>query len=245
MHPLLPSVLQRHKLAGFLAFHSSFHPGYSPPRRYVACQNERKGVLILSEFAGAAQSLGAGAILVNPWNVSDVAASIEDALTMSEAERAERHKHNFQHVTVHTAQAWADTFVSELNDTLVEAELRTLKIPPLLSPMRATEAFRASQNRLIVLVRRRTAKDTSIRALLGGELGLGVSVPTRATFAGFVFLHSRSAHVNLLRKCRTKSRMHGHAVWQGACSAVPKATCVLPFRSQSTTGRSWAQPGLH
>ena len=39
---------------------------------------------MLSEFAGAAQSLGAGAILVNPWNITDLAAAIEDALTMSE-----------------------------------------------------------------------------------------------------------------------------------------------------------------
>lgn len=39
---------------------------------------------MLSEFAGAAQSLGAGAILVNPWNITDMAAAIEDALTMSE-----------------------------------------------------------------------------------------------------------------------------------------------------------------
>ena len=40
--------------------------------------------LVLSEFAGAAQSLGAGAILVNPWNITDMAAAIEDALTMSD-----------------------------------------------------------------------------------------------------------------------------------------------------------------
>lgn len=46
------------------------------------------GVLVLSEFAGAAQSLGAGAILVNPWNITDMAAAIEDALTMSEQARA-------------------------------------------------------------------------------------------------------------------------------------------------------------
>ena len=39
---------------------------------------------MLSEFAGAAQSLGAGAILVNPWNITDMAAAIQDALTMSE-----------------------------------------------------------------------------------------------------------------------------------------------------------------
>ena len=32
--------------------------------------------------AGAAQSLGAGAILVNPWNINDMAAAIKAALTM-------------------------------------------------------------------------------------------------------------------------------------------------------------------
>eukprot|EP00955_Chlamydomonas_euryale_P063528 358696-Chlamydomonas_euryale.AAC.8 len=40
---------------------------------YVACQSDNAGVLVLSEFAGAAQSLGAGAILVNPWNITDMA----------------------------------------------------------------------------------------------------------------------------------------------------------------------------
>ena len=45
---------------------------------------------MLSEFAGAAQSLGAGAILVNPWNITDMAAAIEDALTMSDQVRQHR-----------------------------------------------------------------------------------------------------------------------------------------------------------
>ena len=31
---------------------------------YVACQQRNRGVLILSEFAGSAQTLGSGAILV-------------------------------------------------------------------------------------------------------------------------------------------------------------------------------------
>ena len=37
------------------------------------------------------------------------------------------------HVTIHTSQTWADTFISELNDTHVEAELRTKHIPPQVS----------------------------------------------------------------------------------------------------------------
>ncbi|KAH9554672.1 hypothetical protein CY35_08G075700 [Sphagnum magellanicum] len=120
---------------------------------YVACQNSKKnqGVLVLSEFAGAAQSLGAGAILVNPWNIREMYGAIEGALTMPENERNERQRHNFTHVTTHTAQAWADTFVSELNDTIVEAELRTLRIPPHLPLETAVGRFRASKNRLLIL----------------------------------------------------------------------------------------------
>jgi trehalose 6-phosphate synthase/phosphatase len=37
--------------------------------------------------------------------------AIEEALKMKDDERKERHRHNFTHVTTHTAQAWADNFV--------------------------------------------------------------------------------------------------------------------------------------
>ncbi|CAA7410212.1 unnamed protein product [Spirodela intermedia] len=118
---------------------------------FVACQEQKKGVLILSEFAGAAQSLGAGALLVNPWNITEVANSIGYALNMSPDEREKRHRHNFAHVTTHTAQIWAETFVSELNDTVVEAQLRTRQVPPLLPTGRAIERFLQSKNRLLIL----------------------------------------------------------------------------------------------
>ncbi|KAL6975574.1 threalose-6-phosphate phosphatase [Sarracenia purpurea var. burkii] len=118
---------------------------------FVACQDEKKGVLILSEFAGAAQSLGAGAILVNPWNITEVAASIDQALNMSAEEREKRHRHNFAHVTTHTAQEWAETFVSELNDTVVEAQLRIRQVPPPLPVNDAIEHYLQSNNRLLIL----------------------------------------------------------------------------------------------
>ncbi|KFM22881.1 Alpha,alpha-trehalose-phosphate synthase [UDP-forming] 1 [Auxenochlorella protothecoides] len=118
---------------------------------YVACQRDNAGVLVLSEFAGAAQSLGAGALLVNPWNVSDLAAAIGYALRMPERERRERHRHNYAHVTVHTAQTWADTFISELDDTAVEAELRTRGVPPPLPVPDVAAAFGSAAGRLLVL----------------------------------------------------------------------------------------------
>ncbi|KAL4562176.1 hypothetical protein LXL04_034370 [Taraxacum kok-saghyz] len=118
---------------------------------FVACQASKKGVLILSEFAGAAQSLGAGAILVNPWNITEVASSIAYALNMPAEEREKRHHHNFVHVTSHTSQEWAETFVSELNDTIVEAQLRIRQIPPLLETNEAVDRYLDSTNRLLIL----------------------------------------------------------------------------------------------
>ncbi|KAM0862293.1 hypothetical protein ACQ4PT_045355 [Festuca glaucescens] len=118
---------------------------------YVACQGSKKGVLILSEFAGAAQSLGAGAILVNPWNITEVADSINHALTMTSDEREKRHRHNYAHVTTHTAQDWAETFVCELNDTVAEAQMRTRQVPPVLPSRTAIQQYLQSRNRLLIL----------------------------------------------------------------------------------------------
>ncbi|KAK6917274.1 Glycosyl transferase, family 20 [Dillenia turbinata] len=118
---------------------------------YVACQSSKKGVLILSEFAGAAQSLGAGAILVNPWNITEMAASIAYALNMPADEREKRHQHNFTHVTTHTAQEWAETFVSELNHTIAESQSTTKQVPPLFPVRTAIENYLKSNNRLIIL----------------------------------------------------------------------------------------------
>ncbi|CAM8988082.1 unnamed protein product [Rhodiola kirilowii] len=118
---------------------------------FVICQDEKKGVLILSEFAGAAQSLGAGAILVNPWNITEVASSICYALEMPAEEREKRHNHNFNHVTSHTSQEWAETFISELNDTIVEAQLQTKQVPPSLPVELALDRYSRAANRLIIL----------------------------------------------------------------------------------------------
>ena len=62
---------------------------------YVACQQARQGVMILSEFAGAAQSLN-GSIVVNPWDSQQVANAIHEAVTMDAETRAENHQKLFK-----------------------------------------------------------------------------------------------------------------------------------------------------
>src|SRR3954466_13887813 len=56
---------------------------------YIACQQDRHGVLLLYEFAGAAQVLE-DCIKFNPWDVAEFSDAIFQALTMSEEEKRMR-----------------------------------------------------------------------------------------------------------------------------------------------------------
>lgn len=65
-------------------------------QEYAVCKNTPStaggGVLILSEFCGAAQSLS-GAVMVNPWNTADLADAINTALTLTPQERQVHKQH--------------------------------------------------------------------------------------------------------------------------------------------------------
>lgn len=69
--------------------------------------------MILSEFAGAAQSLN-GSIVVNPWDSQQVADAIHQAVTMPEETREENHKKLFKYIQKYSAAFWANSFVAEL-----------------------------------------------------------------------------------------------------------------------------------
>lgn len=80
---------------------------------YIMCQRERHGVLVLSEFAGSAQSLSS-AIRVNPWNIEELASALHEALSVPDRERELKHWKLYHFVTKHTAAFWAQSFVTEL-----------------------------------------------------------------------------------------------------------------------------------
>jgi trehalose 6-phosphate synthase len=59
-------------------------------KEYCACSVDNNGVLILSEFAGAADQLGEKALLVNPYDIEKTADTIYRAFTMPPEERQQR-----------------------------------------------------------------------------------------------------------------------------------------------------------
>ena len=106
------------------------------------------GVLILSEFAGAAQSLN-GSIIINPWNTDETAQSIYDALNMSKKERAANHQKLFRYVTKYTAAYWGLNFVGELEKVSEEIDAAAGLIKRLDSIMIKELYLQARKKRII------------------------------------------------------------------------------------------------
>src|SRR5439155_6133602 len=93
-------------------------------KEYVACQAQDPGVLVLSEFAGAAEELF-NALIVNPYDAQAVANAMAQGLTMPREEREARMAPMRQRVMKFDAQWWARTFLSDLAEIEVQPEDRS------------------------------------------------------------------------------------------------------------------------
>jgi trehalose 6-phosphate synthase len=82
-------------------------------KEYVAARGDFGGVLVLSEFAGAAAELKQ-ALLVNPHDIDGVKKQLVRALRMDPAEGAKRMRAMRRHVAKHDLDHWANSFFESL-----------------------------------------------------------------------------------------------------------------------------------
>jgi trehalose 6-phosphate synthase/phosphatase len=85
-------------------------------KEYVAARADDRGVLVLSEFAGAAWEL-ATAVLINPYDVVAFSSAIARAMFMPEEEQRARMIKLRAAVADQTVQKWASDFLRDLRDT--------------------------------------------------------------------------------------------------------------------------------
>ena len=81
-------------------------------KEYCACRIEEDGALILSQFAGAAEQLKSGALLVNPYDIEQMADTIVKAFRMTPAERTARMKRLRRMVRKENVFWWVDSFLA-------------------------------------------------------------------------------------------------------------------------------------
>jgi trehalose 6-phosphate synthase len=92
---------------------SSLHDGMNlVAKEFVAARTDLRGVLILSNFTGAAQEL-TDALLVNPYHVDQFAEALRAALVMPEEEQERRMRRMRQQITDNNIYRWAGMLLSE------------------------------------------------------------------------------------------------------------------------------------
>src|SRR5882724_9876643 len=103
---------------------TSLHDGMNlVAKEFIAAREDNRGVLILSSFTGAAQELR-DALLVNPYDVDQLARSIRQAVEMSEEQQGELMSRMRKIVLENNVYRWAANLISDLSEIRVQTPER-------------------------------------------------------------------------------------------------------------------------
>ena len=148
-----------HPFHTLIALYRSAHVALVTPLRdgmnliakeFIATKVDGKGVLILSELAGAARELGES-LVVNPNNKEEVADAIKRALCMSEEEQIERNSRMQDRIRRYNVTKWAQDFIDKLFEIKTLQEKRYAKLLTLENMRDLIQDFDLCQSRLILL----------------------------------------------------------------------------------------------
>src|SRR5579864_2683809 len=116
--------IERFYRAASLCLVTSLHDGMNlVAKEFVTARADDRGVLILSTFAGAALEL-LDSLLVNPYDVQQLAGAIHRALDMSEEEQSVRMQRLRSGVRENNIYRWAASLLSDLTEIRIDAPER-------------------------------------------------------------------------------------------------------------------------
>ena len=106
--------------AADLCMVTSLHDGMNlVAKEFVASREDGEGALILSQFTGATRELR-DALIVNPYNIEQLADAIRLALEMDAEERAVRMRRMRLNVREHNVYRWAGNLIAELSEIRID-----------------------------------------------------------------------------------------------------------------------------
>ncbi|WP_322905722.1 bifunctional alpha,alpha-trehalose-phosphate synthase (UDP-forming)/trehalose-phosphatase [Paenibacillus campi] len=119
-------------------------------KEYIAARSDYKGMLVMSETAGAASELGE-AVIVNANDYGAIAAGIKTALDMPDHEKIERNKMLHRRISRYNVKFWADEFLETLKAT-AESLVETKDLVDIKSePSTVETAYMNGSNRVLFL----------------------------------------------------------------------------------------------
>jgi trehalose 6-phosphate synthase/phosphatase len=119
-------------------------------KEYVASKRDDKGVLVLSEMAGAADEL-AESLIINPNNLDEIAISLLRALEMYESEQKQRLEIMQKRIASYDVFKWADDFISTLDSLKRKQQRLSAKTLNDTTRKKIVNQFRKSNTRMLFL----------------------------------------------------------------------------------------------
>lgn len=119
-------------------------------KEYIASRVDKKGVLILSEMAGAAKELS-DAIIINPNDLNEIVDAIYEALEMPEEEQMARNTTLQNILKRYDIEHWVSVFMDTLSEMKAkQQELKVRQLQPMLQA-ELIENFRNAERRILFL----------------------------------------------------------------------------------------------
>jgi trehalose 6-phosphate synthase/phosphatase len=119
-------------------------------KEYVACNGDGEGVLVLSEFAGAAAEMGE-ALMINPFDEERTEATVERALALDPRERRLRMRALHSRVLHNNVFRWGDRFLTALQEAVAARGRYADTQPKRLRTAEIHEAYIQARRRLLIL----------------------------------------------------------------------------------------------
>jgi len=119
-------------------------------KEYLAAKGEGTGMIVLSEFAGAAKELGE-AILVDPNNISEFSSAIHRGLTLPDEEKMKRLKAMQEHLRRYDLDRWTSDFLSVLESHKDYQRVLAARFMDARAIRNLHDDYRAASTRLLFL----------------------------------------------------------------------------------------------
>ena len=119
-------------------------------KEFVASRKDKKGVLILSEMAGAAKEL-TEALLINPNDTVEIADTIKSALEMDEQEQADRLTAMQERIARYDVNVWSADFFDQLVKIKSLQSAFEIKLLDNFAQVNLLNKYAAASRRLILL----------------------------------------------------------------------------------------------
>lgn len=119
-------------------------------KEYIASRKDKRGVLILSEMAGAAKELGE-AIIINPNSIEEIADALKKALEVPSEEQIKRNEVMQMRLERYDVVKWAEDFLNQLHLVIEEQKKLATKLLERRIKKQLIKNYKQSKNRLILL----------------------------------------------------------------------------------------------